>query len=171
MKNRRTSGGHRRNNNLKGKNEILHMAEMLNGENSSYKRACLQDMRRSGVKVGKYAHDCSCVVRKHFEGTLCDKCYLDGYHSKKHKCDCPAIEHKKTLNTQAAEQLWSRLDKLSWVHHMTRPHYRCLLFHYCLWRNAFTMGGKRPDTNPCLSKRKVMKRVPMKVQKTCKKRK
>eukprot|EP00973_Karenia_brevis_P038021 5242459-Karenia_brevis.AAC.1 len=74
-----------------GKNEILHLAEMLNGENTMYKKECLQDMTRAKIKVRKYAHDCSCVVASHFEGILCEKCYLDGYHSKKHKCDTPAI--------------------------------------------------------------------------------
>ena len=159
MKNRCSGTGVKRNADKAGRNEILHLAEMLNGENTAYKRLCLQDMKKSKMHVGKYAHDCSCVVATHFEGGLCDKCYLDGHHSKKHKCNTPAIIYKKTLNSQAAEQLWSRLDKLSWISKMTRPHYRCFLHHYCLWRNAFTLGACRQDTNPCLSKRKMLKRT------------
>ena len=114
--------------------------------------------------VGKYACDCGCVVAKHFEGTLCDKCYLDGYHSKKHKCKTPAIIHKKTLNSQAVEQLWSRLDKLTWLSKMKRARYRCFLYHYCLWRNKFTAGQSRNDhqnyPGTCMSLRKVKKRTP-----------
>ena len=143
-----------------GNNEILHLAEMLNGENTEYKKACLQDMKAAKMTVGKYACDCGCVVRHHFEGHLCDKCYLDGYHGKKHKCNTPSIIHQKRLNSQACEQLWSRLDKLHWVSRMTRPRYRCFLLHYCLWRNANTSGRSRPDACPCVSLRKRMKRTP-----------
>eukprot|EP00959_Pyramimonas_sp_CCMP1952_P016789 356122-Pyramimonas_sp.AAC.1 len=60
-----------------GGNEILHLGEMLNGENAAYKKECLFDMKKTNMIVGKYACDCGCVVAKHVEGTLCDKCYLD----------------------------------------------------------------------------------------------
>jgi hypothetical protein len=143
------------------KNKILHLGEMLNGENTAYKRKCLKDMRKTKMKVRKYCHDCACGVGPQFDGVLVEESRLDGFHGKKHKCDWPAIEHKKRLNSSAAEQLWARLDKLSWLAKMTRPHYRCFLFHYCLWRNAFLLGSGRTDANPCLSRRKRLKRMPM----------
>ena len=139
-----------------GNNEVLHLAEMLNGENTEYKKKCLQDMKGAKMKVGKYAHDCSCVVAPQFEGVLCDTCYLDGYHGKKHKCRTPVLKHKKRLNSQAAEQFWSRLNKLYGVSKMTRPHYRCFLRHYCIWRN--NTNALQSVSNPCTSRRQVMKR-------------
>jgi hypothetical protein len=45
MKNRSTCANGRRNT-APGKNEILHMAEMLNGENTAYKKECLKDMKK-----------------------------------------------------------------------------------------------------------------------------
>eukprot|EP00959_Pyramimonas_sp_CCMP1952_P330903 6929409-Pyramimonas_sp.AAC.1 len=121
-----------------GGNEILHLGEMLNGECTAHRKECLVDMKKTKISVGKHACDCGCVVAKHVEGTMCDKCYLDGYHSKKHKCKTPAIIHNKSLNSQAVPQLWSRLDKLTWPSKMKRARYRCFLYHYCLWRNKFT---------------------------------
>jgi len=127
----------------------------------------------AGLVIGKYAHDCACVVLKHVGGKYAKKCYLDGFHHsrKRHKCKLPVIKYKKTLNSQACEQLWSRLDKLSGVTKMERARYRCFLRHYCLWRNRATSNGLlRADAYPHMSARKAMKRArkgpkPMKTMK------
>ena len=141
-------------------NEILQLAEMMSGENTAYKRTLLMRMRKSGVRVGKYAHDCSCVVKDEFEGKgLCETAYLDGFHKKKHVCKTPAIRYKKTLNSQACEQLWSRMDKMTGLKTMSRSHYRFFLRHYCSWRNAYSLHDRlRSDTTPLLSARKMRKR-------------
>jgi len=114
---------------------------------------------RAKMKARKYAHDCGCVVAPHFGGTLCQKCYLDGMHSKKHKCKTPAMIYKKQLNSQAAEQFWSRWDKMTMLRTMSRSHFRCFLFHYCRWRNLYNSDSNHlPDANPCLSVRKMTER-------------
>ena len=145
---------------VKGKGyQILHLVEMLNGECTEYKKAALEDMRSSRMRVGKYAHDCSCVVRKHFEGGLVSKCYLDGYHAKAHKCNTPSLEHHRTLNSQAAEQLWSRLDKLSFVTEMPRSHYRYFWYNYGKWRNGYVRSAfYANDTTPLASRKRLKRR-------------
>ena len=136
--------------------EILQLAEMLNTENTEYKEMCLLDMMKNNMIVGKYAHDCACRVAHFFEGRLCDKCYLDGWHAKKHRCNFPKISHKKTLNSQAAEQLWSRLDKFNFITQYSKAHFRCFLKHMCIWRNRnVTTLGTAHDLNPAMSKTKM----------------
>ena len=142
-----------------GPNEVLHMGEMMNGECTPYGQACLEDMKKSKILVRKYAHDCACVVKDHFEGKLCKKVYLDGLHSKTHKCNTPAIIHNKALNSQACEQFWSRLDKQLGLQTMSRARYRCFLAHYCTWRNEYCVEGRlTSDTSPLLSAKKLKKR-------------
>ena len=131
---------------------ILHLLEMLDGECTAYKRAALVDMRSSHMKVAKYCHDCACVVGPDFEGSLCTRTYLDGYHSKGHKCNWRTITHHPVLNSSAAEQLWSRLDKFSWVCEMPRAHYRYFWYCYCRWRNAYVRSAAYTnDTTPLAS--------------------
>lgn len=43
----------------------------------------------------------------------------------------------KDQNSQAAEQLWSRMNKLHFATHMKRSNYRAFFRHYCIWRNAY----------------------------------
>ena len=53
--------------NVKGRqNQILHLAEMTNGECTAYKKTCAEDMKKSGIRIGKYAHDCACVLGDEF---------------------------------------------------------------------------------------------------------
>ena len=145
--------------NKKGSCEILHLAEMLNTENTEYKKKCLRIMRKRKIKVGKYAHDCACVVETPFkEASLIDEALLDGFHGKKHKCKTKRCNQKR-LNSQAAEQLWSRLDKLGFITHYSRAKFRCLLKHYCIWRNNFVRDEERHrDSLSLMSVRKMMKR-------------
>ena len=147
--------------NVKGRqNQILHLAEMMNGECTAYKKKCAEDMKESGIRIGKYAHDCACVVGDEFVRLcLCAKAYLDGMHSKNHKCGMPAIKYKKKPNSQACEQFWSRLDKIVGLQTMSRAHYRCFLAHYCTPRNKFVLDTRlRSDATPLLSFRKQKKR-------------
>ncbi len=143
----------------KGKgHQILHLTEMLNSENTATKTLALKDMRKSRVRVGKYAHDCACVVRKRFEGIWCTKCYLDGYHGDSHTCGLPSLKHRRTLNSQAAEQLWSRLDKCAFICEMPRAHYRYTLFNYCKWRNNYVQSTYyTSDTTPLMSAKRMKK--------------
>ena len=89
------------------------MAEMKNDECTAYKRTCIKHLlkkkvsdgaRNRNLKIGKYAHDCSCVLKEEFEGKYCDGCLLDNYHKKKHKCKLKGVT-AKGLNSLAAEQL------------------------------------------------------------------
>ena len=142
------------------------MAEMKNSECTDYKTKLLKALvskRCNGkrVKVGKYGHDCACVVKNHFEGKLCDVCLLDPYHGKKHKCNTPMITKAKypNLNGEVAEQLWSRLEKLHpTITHLSRSHYRFFLKHCCAWRDAFVKKDMKSDVCPAISVRRAMKR-------------
>jgi hypothetical protein len=147
-------------------NRILQLAEMKNSECKPYKIALVKELIKKKVngkriKVGKYAHDCACVLRDEFDGKLCDKCYLDSYHAKKHKCGMASIDTDRypNLNSQAAEQLWAKLEKLqSTISHFSRPHYRFFLKNLCQWRNDFISRHMRSDQNPIISKRRATKR-------------
>ena len=49
----------------KGKGyEILQLTEMLNGEGKKVKERSIEDMKASGIKIGKWAHDCACRYKK-----------------------------------------------------------------------------------------------------------
>jgi len=138
-----------------GGNEVLQLAEMLNGECTDYKRVCVQDLIEADVEIGYYAHDCSCVIKKQFEEQgYCDECRLDNYHKKKHKCKVKGVG--KHLNSLAAEQLWSVMHRhQSTIAHLNRPHYRCFLKHYCQWRNSFVRGAHTNDFNASISRRRA----------------
>ena len=142
----------------RGGNQILHLAEMLDGESQMVKVFCVEDMIRSNMRVGKYCHDVACGLRKLFEGRFCDKCYLDGYHSQKHKCNCPSLSYRKLLNSQACEQLWSKLDKFSFVTAFRRQYYRYFWYSYCRWRNQYVNSPFYMDDTTPLASRKRLKR-------------
>ena len=153
-------------------NQILQMAEMKNSENKAYKISLLKALRskkvgRKHIRVGKYAHDCGCTLIDDIEGSLVEKVYLDGYHGRKHKCKTPLILKEKfpRLNSVAAEQLWGRMEGLQkTISCLPRPRYRMFLKHYCKWRNWYTSKKCRNDLNPCVSKRRVIKRFKKRVQ-------
>jgi hypothetical protein len=139
--------------NHKEGNEILHLAEMLSTENNEYREECAKACKKNKIKFDGYAHDCGCKIKAWFEGKYCTKCYLDGYHAKKHKCKMKAFK-RKGYNSMAAEQLWGRLDQLGKIlTHANRRHYRMLLRHYCIWRNDYVRGTSRSDINPLTSRR------------------
>jgi len=131
---------------------ILQVAEMLNSEGKAVKEASLQQFKSAKIKIRLWAHDCSCCLKGDFESKgLAKKCVLDKWHALKHKCDCEDVQDPK-LNSEAAEQLWSRVDKFQWVSTMSRAHYRYLLKHYASWRNSFLGNGKRrADVCPIIS--------------------
>ena len=134
----------------------MSLVEMLDGESTFVKTTAIKDMIKSGMKIGTLAHDCACVIKKRFEGICCERCRLDGVHSYKHTCGLAAVVHNKRYNSQAAEQLWSRMDKLSFVTEMTRAHYRCFLHNYCKWRNVFVRDARvTADVTPLLSRRRL----------------
>ena len=151
-----------------GGNEIVQLAEMKNGECTEYKEKCIKRLvkqhvtdgnRKRKLKIGTYAHDCACVVKGIFEGVYCDECVLDNYHRKKHKCGLKGTT-KKSLNSLAAEQLWSRLHpSAATISHFDRPHYRCFLRHYCKWRNDYVRSTFVQDTHSLISRRRAHKRV------------
>ena len=142
-----------------GGNEIIQLSEMKNTECTAYKVACLKQVIEGGgqrhrLKVNKYCHDCACVTAAHMEKQFKVKCFLDGFHAKKHVCGFRRIQHKKTLNSSAAEQLWARMNRFSkGLTQFKRRYYRMWLRHYAVWRNAFVRGNSTNDTHPCVSLR------------------
>ena len=139
--------------------EILQLSEMLNSERKSYKKDAAA-LVRSHVKVGLHCEDCGCTMTD-FQGHLCKRIFLDSWHAKKHKCSMKLFDPKhgknsflfKGLNSEAAEQTWSRMDPLAkFVMHMRRISFRLYLKRYCIWRNNFVRSGvHRNDLNPCRS--------------------
>ena len=134
----------------------MHLAEMLNNENTEIKELCVKDLRTARAKINKYCHDCACVVKNKFEGKYCNKCYLDGYHAAKHKCNLPSLKYS-LLNSQAGEQLWSRMDKFHFVTMMQRSHYRYFWHCYCKWRNSYVISPYYTDDTTPLTSRKRMR--------------
>jgi hypothetical protein len=129
-------------------NEILHMGEMLNAECGAYKDAAADDVC-GGCNIGVIVHDCACIMLR-FEGLFCERIILPGH--AKHKCDKRRFDPKhvnnvdlmKGLNSEAAEQLWSRMDTLSiCLHKTSRPLFRMLVKHSCIWRNEYERGCRR----------------------------
>ena len=90
---------------------------------------------------------------------------VDSWHVKKHKCDKAKFDPKhpthrkfmKRLNSQAAEQLWSRMNKFHFATHMGRANYRAFMRHYCIWRNKYIRaqgdGVHRRDVSGLPNKR------------------
>eukprot|EP00973_Karenia_brevis_P020519 2817995-Karenia_brevis.AAC.1 len=74
---------------------------MLNAENTDYKESCAADMKKSRMKIGTYAHDCSCRIQERFmKKRLARKCALDAYHARKHKCGMKGLK-KNGYNSSA----------------------------------------------------------------------
>ena len=150
-----------------GRNEILEFGEMLIPECTAYKLENVRNVTQASA-VGVLRHDCPCQFPTHVEGIYCDRCLLDAWHAKRHKCDKARYDPKREKNasvlregdnSQAAEQLWPKLNALKCTE-TTRPHYRCFLRNYCKWRNNYlrrTPVG-RQDVNPCFSRRRAEKR-------------
>ena len=144
--------------------EVLHFGEMLNAERTSYKEAAAVEVA-AHVKIGVYCHDCACVLD--FEGRLCERCLLDKWHALKHKCSKPRFDPAHRLNehwvrgcnTQAAEQLWSRTDKLApFCMAFGRGCFRLFLRRYCVWRNGFVRSHMRRDASGIRSRKAALKR-------------
>ena len=136
--------------------KILNLIEMLDGENKPVKEFAIRDLKDSKIKKGKYAHDCACRYLS-WEGRLVDKLYLDGYHSEYHKCKMKAIKYSPTRNSQAAEQLWSRLDNFCpVVPAMSRAHYRYFWLNCAKWRNDFVRSEfYTADVCPMVTRKKL----------------
>ena len=101
----------------KGDGRILTVGEMLNAECNEYKERSIQKVN-TVAKVGTYYHDCACRVASTFEGIYCDRCLLDTFHSKRHKCPresfdpshpANAAHVKEGDNSHVVEQLWSEM--------------------------------------------------------------
>ena len=134
-------------------NLVLHVVEMLNSENVPVKEFALHDMKSSGMPVNEFCHDCSCQFKRVWEANKWVKyCTLDGFHSKTHKCRVPRSKNKR-FNSQAAEQLWSRLDNLHFMTEYSRARYRYFLKNYFVWRNEFLRTSSHIDVNPAVSRR------------------
>ena len=108
---------------------VASMVEMLDGESTAIEETALKDVTGKGIKINRYVHDVSCKVKAKFEGKYCRKCLLDGYHGGRHKCGLKSMKHLKGKNSQACEQLWSRLDKLSFVTEMSRARHTYVSAH------------------------------------------
>ena len=139
----------------KGGNEILQVIEMLNRESKDVKIHSMLELKKSKVMVRKFAHDCGCLLEAEFEGVFCDEVLLDGLHWKGHTCDLAAVD-QKGLNSQAAEQLWSRMDLLHFATEYERARYRYFMKNYMLWRNEFVRSlNCCIDVSPNLSRKRV----------------
>ena len=69
-----------------------------------------------------------------------------------------SVSHAKGKNSQAAEQLWSRLDKLSFATEMSRSRYRYFFKNYAQWRNSFVHAPQFvSDVTPLVSRKRLMK--------------
>ena len=137
-----------------GGNIVLHVVELLDNESKRSKVYAIKDMKASGFRVGDYGHDCGCQLRDEWEGVYCKRVFLDGFHWKTHKCDVPRVT-KANCNSQAAEQLWSRMDHLHFATEYSRPKYRYFMKNYLKWRNNFLRVTKDTDANPAVSHRQV----------------
>ena len=147
---------------------MVQLAEMKNGECTDYKRECIKHLlkkkasdgrRKKKLKINRLAHDCACVSKDEFEGRYCDQCLLDNYHKKKHKCKVKGVVGK-SLNSLAAEQLWSVMHHYQMsISRFDRPRYRCFLKHYCIWRNSYVRSNFSQDVNPSISCRRAARRV------------
>jgi len=136
-------------------NLVLHVTEMLNNENKAVKEFAINDMVVSSMPVKEFAHDCACQFKREWESRRLVKfCRLDGFHWKTHKCNVEKVTNPR-FNSQAAEQLWSRLDNLHFMTEYSRARYRFFLRHYFVWRNNFLRLTSRTDSNPNVSSRQV----------------
>lgn len=139
-------------------NLVLHVVEMLNSENKGVKEFAIVDMKQSDMIVNEYSHDCSCQFKYEWEKVhkYVKVCKLDGFHWKTHKCDVPRVSSPK-FNSQAAEQLWSRLDRLHFMTEYGRANYRYFLKEYFAWRNQFLRLSNNVDAHPSVSRRQVVR--------------
>ena len=111
------------------------------------KEFAIRDMRASGMLVAEYSHDCACQFKRKWEELKLVKCCkLDGFHWKTHKCNVAKVSNPR-FNSQAAEQLWSRLDNLHFMTEYSRARYRYFLRNYFVWRNNFLRVTQEVDTN------------------------
>ena len=132
-----------------GQNQVLHLGEMLNSECNAYKEQALHETLATW-KVDEYCHDCACILEPKLRGKV-GRCLVDSWHVKKHKCSKAKFDPKhpknqkymKGKNSQAAEQLWSRMNKLHFATHMARANYRAFMRHYCIWRNHYIRAQLR----------------------------
>ena len=138
--------------------EILHFAEMLNAECKAYKAEAVQEVSRH-VRIRTHCLDCACCHRD-WEERYCQRCLLDKWHAWGHKCSKKSFDPRHPLNkkwvegcnTQAAEQLWSKTDRLAAIAtQLSRVHFRVFCRRYCMWRNSFIRGQHRRDANPVVS--------------------
>ena len=147
--------------------EVLQLAEMLNAECKAYKEDSAALVRRR-VRIGLLCLDCACSCTV-FKGLYCKRCLLDAWHAKGHKCDRSRFDplHSKNkrlikgCNSEGAEQLWSRTDKLApFAGHFGRGTFRMFLMAYCRWRNNFKRAGLVSDTSGCVSRKARKRRAP-----------
>ena len=138
--------------------EILRILENLNGESNAIKQEALIGMRRSGMHVSTYAHDCACKLNDKFEGFLCERSLLDGYHGSKHKCGLRPVQHSTTMNSQTCEQLWPRIGKLFFATGISRPHYRDFQHNCAKWRKHLVQPPQySADVTPLASRRRLQR--------------
>ena len=118
----------------KGGGGILTMGEMPDAECNEYKERSIQRVNAI-ARVGTYYHDCARRAAHAFEGVYCDRCFLDTFHSRRHKCSresfdpshhASAAHVKEGGNSQFAEQLWSEMGPMKCAE-LPRPRYRCLV--------------------------------------------
>ena len=137
---------------------------MLNAECNAYKYKAGQTVANR-VHVVTHCLDCACAVSANELG--CQHNILDGWHATKHKCSRARFDpaHKNNVakvhgcNTEAAEQLWSRTDKLAgFCTHLGRGSYRIVLRSYCKWRNGFVRSGLKSDVSTLRSRKVAVRR-------------
>ena len=149
--------------------EVLVFAEMLNAECNPYKHKAA-DIVAGNVRVRTHCHDCACNATLQSE-----RCLLDAWHALKHKCDKKKYDpsHKNNAkwvegcNTSAAEQLWSRTDKLAvFCTRFGRGNFRMFLRCYCAWRNGFVRDGRyASDTSKTRSWKRAVSRHELVIKK------
>ena len=81
---------------------------------------------------------------------------LDGFHGDRHSRRMKTQEHNPRLDTQAAEQLWSRMGHLVFASNSSRSRYPYFLKNYAKWRNKFVRTPSfRSVVNPYLTRSRL----------------
>ena len=151
---------------MEGKHEVAAPLEMLNAENKEVKLEAIR-IANEFASAGASCHDTNCIVGKeHMILGLCKKSLLDGMRALRHTCSkalwrpfCNQDHLPAACNRQAAEQLWSRLDKLRFAANFSRRRYRQFSKHARVCRNKYVARGTiKSDSNPRISRKALQKR-------------
>ena len=109
-------------------------------------------MLHETISQGKVPFASECCLTHGTRLSTCSRAQFDPHHA-----DNRAIV--RGCCTSAAEQLWSRTDKLvSFAMHFNRCFFRSFMRRYCVWRNAYIRSGMRLGASPLTSRKQKVRR-------------